>query len=435
MKIVNLTPGAGGMYCGSCLRDNQLTHELRRKGHDVLLVPLYLPLKTDAADESKGVPVFFGGVNVYLQQKSSIFRKTPKAIDRLLDSPSLLNFVAGFAAKTRPEDLGALTVSMLKGEQGSQAKELEHLIEFLKSFKPDLVVLSNALLSGMARRIQAALGVPVVCTLAGEDTFLDHLPDPFSQQAWDELRLRAAEMDRLLAVSGYYANLMRERLGLPPERMAVVLNGITLTGFPAPEKAPAAPMLGYFARLCADKGLGTVVDAWLLLKKRGTVKGLKLKAGGTMTPPDEKFVAVQKEKIRAAGFESDTIFHPNLDLDQKNAFFRDLSVFSAPATYGEAFGLYVLEALASGVPVVQPRHGAFPELLGETGGGIICEPDDAESLANGLEPLLLDPEKARTLGAAGRARVLERFSVERMATDVLAVYEAVARERSALKAG
>ncbi|MCW8132466.1 MAG: glycosyltransferase family 4 protein [Planctomycetota bacterium] len=421
------------MYCGSCLRDNQLTKELRRQGHDVLLVPLYLPLKTDTADESKGVPVFFGGVNVYLQQKSSIFRKAPKALDRLLDSPTLLNFVAGFAAKTRPEELGALTVSMLKGEHGAQAKELEHLIDFLKSFRPDLVVLSNALLAGLARRIQAALGVAVVCTIAGEDTFLDHLPDPFAKQAWDELRLRAAEMDRILAVSRYYADLMRGRLGVPDERMAVVLNGITVAGFPTPEKTPAAPTLGYFARLCADKGLGTLVDAWLLLKKRGKIAGLKLKAGGTMTPPDEKYVAAQKEKIRAAGFEADAEFHPNLDLDQKHAFFKDLSVFSAPATYGESFGLYVVEALASGVPVVQPRHGAFPELLGETGGGIICEPDDAESLANGLEPLLLDPEKARTLGAAGRARVLERFTVERMAKDVLAVYEAVVRERSALK--
>lgn len=431
MKIVHLTPGAGGMFCGNCLRDNALVRELRKNGHDVLLVPLYLPLKTDEPDESKGTPVFFGGINVYLQQKSSIFRKAPKALDRVLDSATILNWVSGFAAKTQPAELGALTVSMLRGEHGAQAKELDHLVEWLKThLKPDVVVLSNALLAGMARRLRAELSVPVVCTLAGEDSFLDHLPEPHRTDAWNELKLRASEMERLIAVSEYYANLMRRRLELSQERVAVVYNGISLDGFASAEKAPASPTVGYFARMCAGKGLPALTEAWLRLKRKGSIAGLKLLVGGNVTPSDVKLVDELRAKFDAEGYGNDVEFRPNLDLDKKRAFFRDITVFSAPATYGEAFGLYIIEALAAGVPVVQPRHGAFPELIEATGGGLLCEPDDPASLADGLEALLLDPEKARTLGKAGRESVMVRFSVERMARDVLDVYAAAVRERA-----
>jgi len=432
MRIVQLTPGAGGMYCGSCLRDNALTKELRRMGHDVLLVPLYLPLKTDAPDESLGTPIFFGGINVYLQQKSSLFRKAPKALDRLLDAPVLLNWVSGMATKTQPEELGALTVSMLRGEAGAQSKELDRLLDWLKSSaRPDVLVLSNALLAGLARRLRQELGCAVVCTLHGEDSFLDHLPGAHSGEAWAELKARAAEMDRLVAVSRYYADVMEQRLQLPAGKVAVALNGIDFDGLVEAQPSAQPLTVGYFARLCAGKGLGTLVDAWLLLKQRGKVPGLRLKAGGSMTGTDGAYVDVQKEKIRAAGFAGDAAFHPNLELGQKQQFFRDMTVFSAPATYGEAFGLYVVEALACGVPVVQPRHGAFPELLGLAGGGVLCEPDQPQALAEGLEGLLLDSEKARTLGAAGREKVRRLFSVERMARDVLAIYTAAAESRQA----
>jgi glycosyltransferase involved in cell wall biosynthesis len=117
-------------------------------------------------------------------------------------------------------------------------------------------------------------------------------------------------------------------------------------------------------------------------------------------------------------------WRPNLDFKEKVHFFRDLTVFSVPATYGEAFGLYVIEAIASGVPVVQPRHGAFPELIEATGGGILCEPDNVESLANALESLLLDGERCDQLIKNGIASVRARFSATHMAEE----FEAVLRE-------
>ena len=432
MRIVQLTPGAGGMYCGCCLRDNALVHELRRQGHDVLLVPLYLPLKTDEPDRSEGTPVFFGGINVYLQQKTALFRKLPRALDRVLDAPALLNIAAGFAAKTNPHDLGALTVSMLKGEEGQQAKELDRLLAWLKTtLRPDVVVLSNALLAGLVRKLRAELDAAVVITLHGEDTFLDGLPEPHRTQAWDELARRAREADAFVAVSRYYADLMAARMKTPLERMHVVYNGIALENFATSDEAPRAPVLGYFARMCASKGLGTLVDAFCLLKQSGRVKDLKLRAGGTVTPADEEFLKEQRAKLQAQKLLEQVEFRPNLDLAGKQAFFKGLSVFSVPATYGESFGLYVLEALACGVPVAQPRHAAFPELLEATGGGVLCEPNDAKALAETLEGLLLDPAKAHALGQAGRAGVAREFTVERMAKNALNVYEAAVALRRA----
>jgi hypothetical protein len=138
------------MYCGGCFRDNALVATLRRLGHDVLMVPLYLPLNLEDADQSARTPIFFSGINVYLQQKMPLFRKLPRWLNRLLASPLLLRQAGKAAAKTRPADVGDLTLSMLKGEEGNQARELDELVRWLKTqAKPDLVCLSNVLLVGM----------------------------------------------------------------------------------------------------------------------------------------------------------------------------------------------------------------------------------------------------------------------------------------------
>lgn len=425
MKIVQLTPGAGGMYCGGCMRDNALVAGLRKLGHDALLVPLYLPLQIDEEDMSSGSPLFFGGVNVYLQHKSAVFRKTPAWVDRAFNAPGLLRWAGRMTGSTKPEDLGSLTVSMLRGESGNQAKELEKLVRWLKDeAHPDVVCLSNLLLVGVARRIKEALGVPVVCSLHGEDFFLDALPAPHSEAAWSDVRARAAEIDRFIAVSRYYGDSMRKRLGLLEERVRVVHNGIALDGYAPAERPPEDPTLGYFARLCPEKGLATLVDAFLLIKEGGRLPGLKLRIGGSLSPVDEVFVEAQREKLAKAGAAADVEILPNLDRAQKLAFYRSLTVFSVPATYGEAFGLFVLEALASGVPVVLPRHGAFPELVEALGGGKLCAPDDPKALADAIVAIAADRAGARALGEAGRQAVLAGFTVEHMARNVAAVLQA-----------
>lgn len=431
VNIVQLTPGAGGMYCGNCFRDNALVASLRQQGHQVLMVPLYLPMTVDEADQTAGTPIFFSGINVYLEQQSAFFRRAPAWLHRLLAARFLLQWAAGRAAKTRPGDVGELTLSMLRGEQGNQAREVEDLVHWLKlHHRPEVVCLSNALLIGMARRLRAEVGAPVVCMLQGEDSFLDGLPEAQRAAAWRIVAERAADVALFVAPSQYFADRMRERLGLPAERVRVVPNGIDLAGYPKPPAAgvaaPAspAPVLGYFARMCRDKGLDTLVRAFIRLKQRGRVPKLKLRVGGGCGPTDEPVVAAMKQELAAAGALAVTEFHPNLTREEKIAFLRSLSVFSVPALYGEAFGLYVVEALAAGVPVVQPRVAAFPELVAATGGGKLCAPGDVESLADTLESLLLDLPGAAALGATGQRAVFARFSAAQMARNMAAAFAA-----------
>src|SRR5437762_395886 len=173
------------MYCGNCFRDNALIGALRTLGHSAVMVPLYLPLTLDEADNSAGTPLFFNGLNVYLEQKSAFFRNAPRWLHDALASPGLLKWAAGKAAKTRAADLGQITLSMLRGEEGNQARELDELIAWLrKQPKADVFCLSNALLLGLVRELKKELGVPIVCMLQGEDTFLDALPEVERTQCW-----------------------------------------------------------------------------------------------------------------------------------------------------------------------------------------------------------------------------------------------------------
>jgi len=419
LKIIQITPGAGKMYCGACVRDNAMVAALRRQGHEATMAPLYLPLTLDEDDQSAGLPIFFGGINVYLEQQSALFRKLPGWLHNLLASPKLLKLAAGAAGKTSAQDLGEMTLSMLRGEEGNQARELTGLIAWLQLEKPDIVCLSNALLAGLGRRIKAELGVPVLCFLQGEDWFLDGLPGAYREAAWNLAAERAADIDLFVAPSNYFAELMGRRLKLPPEKLSVVVNGINLNGYGGGTDAPSSEKaVGYFARMCREKGLDTLVEAFIRLKKRGRAGDVKLRVGGSCGPTDQIVVDELKERLRVNHCLGDASFFPNVTRAEKIKFLQSLTVFSAPATYGEAFGLYVIEAMAAGIPVAQPRHAAFPELIAATGGGVLCDANDPDSLADALEELLLNPERARTLGGNGRRGARAHYGIETMAARI-----------------
>ena len=416
MNIVQLTPGAGGMYCGNCFRDNALVAQLRRMGHHALMIPLYLPLTLDEADQSEGTPLFFSGLNVYLAQKFDCFQKAPNWLRRWFTSGWLLNWLGNFAGKTRGAEVGDLTLSMMRGEAGHQARELAQLIAWLKEHEqPDVVCLSNALLAGLATRIRQELGVPVVCLLEGEDAFLDSLPSPQREQTWAELRERVADIDLFIAPTRYYADTMAERAEIPAAKLEHINNGINLDGFEPSSLPDDPPVLGYFARMCPEKGLDTLIDAFIRLKQTGPVPGLKLAVGGGCQTSDKAYVEKQKARLRDAGLLGDASFRPNLDRDAKLAFYRGLTVLSVPALYGEAFGLYVVEAMASGVPVVAPDDASFPELIEQNQAGTLCAKGDPQALADAIGQLLLDRERLAKCAAAGRQAAVQTFNIERMA--------------------
>jgi len=428
MRIIQITPSAGdSFYCENCLRDTTLAKAMLKLGHDVLMVPLYLPLPIEQDKPGATSPIFFGGVNVYLQQKLNVFRKTPRWLDRWFDSPRLLTWVGRMIGMTSAKDLGRTTVSMLHGEEGRQIKELNRLVDWLdmQENKPDIVCLSNILLLGLARRIKQRLSVPVVCLLQDEEGFLDGLPSPYAEQAWQILIERAGDIDAFIAVSKFYADVMRQRLKLDPDRVKVAYTGIALDGYDACRAKPEVPTIGFLSQMSAYKGLDTLVDAFIIFKKSDKLNRARLHITGGKSAADKAFVNRLRNKLSSHGLADDVEFLSEFDLKAKLAFLQTLSVLSVPEKHPVACGLYVLEALAAGVPVVQPESGVFPELLEMTGGGVLCEPNNAEALAAALERLLLDPDRARQLGEQGRKAVHEKFHIEQTAGDLMRIYAKV----------
>jgi glycosyltransferase involved in cell wall biosynthesis len=434
MKIVYLAAGAGGMYCGTCLHANALATALGKAGQDILLVPVYTPLRTDEENVSLD-RVVFGGVNVYLQQRFSFFRHTPWLFDRLLDRPALLRQLAGRSSTVRPESLGDLCVSMLKGEQGRQRKELEKLLLWLAELRPEIVHLSTVLLAGMARQITRRLGIPVVSALSGEDTFLDRLPEPYGAEARAVLRERAADLAALIAPSRYFADFMAEYLALKRDRMHVVPLGLNLAG-----RAPARPReavadstatdgppftIGYLGRICEEKGLHQLAEAFCLLAQDPQLPPLRLSFAGYLSEADRPYLAAIEARLAEQGLAERFEYVGQVEREEKIAFLQSLDVMCAPSLIRESKGLPALEAWASGVPVIAPAHGVFPELIEDTGGGLLYEPHDVRALAAALRRMLKDPAFAAACACRGREAVCQRYHADLMAQRTLAVYRSI----------
>jgi len=431
MRIIQITPSAGNsFYCENCLRDAALAKAIIKLGHEGLTIPLYLPLPSEQSGSTGISPIFFGGLNVYLQQKSAFFRRTPRWLDRLFDSPRLLRWIGRMAGMTSARDLGETTISMLRGEKGQQIKELHRLVDWLDTHenRPDIICLSNILLVGLARPIKQRLGVPIVCLLQDEDGFLDGLVPPYSQQAWQIISQRAGDIDAFIGVSKYYTETMQQRLQLGPDRTHVVYTGIPLDGYESHGARPEVPTIGYLSRMCPDKGLDTLVEAFLIFKKNDKLRDVKLRIAGGKRSDDEAFLKKIRQKLRSGGVIDDVEFLHDFDREARIAFLRSLSVLSVPEKQPVAYGLYVLEALAAGVPVVEPASGVFPELLEITGGGLLCEPNNVEDLADAISSLLLDPDKARRLGERGKAAVSEKFNIEQTAEQMIRIYGEIAQK-------
>ncbi len=426
MRIVQINPGTGGsFYCQNCLRDSILAKQMAKLAHDVLVVPLYLPLGVDVGQRIDDLPIFFGGINVYLQQKSGLFRRTPRWIDRLFDSKSLLRWAGRRVGMTTARQLGQTTVSMLLAEQGRQKKELARLLRWLgeQPKKPDLLCLSNILLAGLVPGIKDQLNVPVVSLLQDEDAFLDALPPPYSQQAWELLAELSTYVDGFIAVSRYFAQLMQEKLSIPEDRMHVVPLGICPQRYKPPPASPAVPTLGYLSRMCPERGLDTLLEAFAILKAKESLKHARLRILGGATVSDRAFVNQIKQNLRRQGLLEDVDFLRDFDWPERAGFLNSLSVLCVPEKQPVAAAIYVLEAWAAAVPVVQPDIGAFSELLAHTDAGLLYEPSNVRALAQALETLLADPQRARAMGKRGRDAVARHYNIERTAQKMLQIFD------------
>ena len=426
MRILSFTGGAGNMYCGSCLRDNALASELLSRGHDVVLTPVYTPTKTDERNVSKN-HVFFGGISVFLEQHSALFRHSPWILDRLWDAEWVIKMASKRQIKVSPKSLGELTVSMLRGEQGFQRKEIDKLLDWLRSEPPfDVVNLPYTLLIGLAEPLKRTLNAAVCCTLQGEDLFLDGIGEPYKSESLKLIQSAAQHVEAFLPVSRYYQDYMPGYLGLPREKMRLVPLGINLDGHTVrPRRRSDVFTIGYFARVAPEKGLHALAEAYRQLRSRPGIGRSRLVAAGYLAPEHEEYLEKVRRDLRSWGLENEFEYRGEVDRAGKLAFFQGIDVLSVPATYQEPKGIFLFEAMASGVPVVQPRRGAFPEIIENTGGGIIVEPDNPDALADGWLELWRDPARANALGAAGAEGVKRHYTVGRMADVAETVFQEI----------
>ncbi len=432
MKVAILAAGAGGMYCGSCMRDNSLAMALKALGHEVTLIPLYTPLRTENHAEAIG-EVFYGGVNVYLQHATSLFRHTPRVFDWLLDRPWMLGFAARMGTQTAPEKLADFTLDVVQGEEGHTQKEVHRLVDFLKShIQPDVVSLPNLMFIGAARLCRQELDVPVICELTGEDIFLDAMKSADRKRLQAVIRRRTDDVDRFVATSGYYADHMAEYLDIDRGRIDVVFSGVgdVYLDHPLPSPADAlgrAPTVGYLARICPEKGFDQALEAMAELIELPGMNEARLKVAGYLGGRDEAWAKGLLQGLLKTKLRNAVDFLGEVDRDQKLHMLDSIDLFTVPTRYPEAKGIYILEALARGVPVVQPNHGSFPELIKRTGGGALVPPGDPTALGRKLAELFANEPVRRHMGRLGRAAIAEQFRDVHMAQGMLKSFE-VARQ-------
>lgn len=386
---------------------------------------MYLPLFSDEHDITD-IPIFYGAISTYLKQVYPIFRKMPKWFEKMLNSKPMMKMAASMAGSTRAKGLEDMTISMLLGEQGEQKEELDKMVNWIAEHcKPDIIHISNALLLGLARRLKEKTGVPVLCSLQDEDVWVDAMNTQFQQKIWDLMHERAEDVDALVAVSNFFAETMKNRMNLLPEKVHTFYLGVDAEDYHFISTIEKPRNVGYISRMCHENGFDIVVDAFIELKKKPGFEDVKLIATGGSTGDDSKYIKEQKHKIRENNLEDSFEIIDEFEGDTRHNFFKKVSLISVPVRIGEAFGMYLLESMASGVPVVQPALGAFPEIVNLSGGGVTYMPNSPEKLSETWAELLTSPEKLEKLSLDGYLGTKNKFNIHNHAAEIIGLYESL----------
>jgi glycosyltransferase involved in cell wall biosynthesis len=430
MKIVSIVPGFGGtFYCGNCLRDSAFAASLRQSGHETVILPMYLPLTITGQMSQPDTPVFYGAVNIFLKQRFPLFRNTPAWLERLLNSGPILRFAAKKSGSTRASGLEGLTESMLLGKTGNQSHELTELVEFLLNHeKPDIVHFSNALLIGLAEEIRTKLNIPVVCSLQDEDVWVDAMHAEHRTKIWKLMAEKSQHVDAFISVSQYFASRMKMEMNIPDDKIHIIPIGINPDLYTPSEPTSDPYSIGYVSRICEENGFEVLVDAFILLRSDKRFSNVRLKATGGYTGDDRKFIRKQQKKLKQNHLLDDFELIHDFSFPSLQKFFKQITLLSVPVLKGEAFGLYQLEALASGKPLVQPELGAFPEIIANTAGGITYHPNSPESLAQAWKDVLLDKNLLISMSKSGRQSVIEKYHANVLTKRIINLYSDLIRK-------
>jgi glycosyltransferase involved in cell wall biosynthesis len=374
MKIAYCVPGTGGaFYCENCIRDYALITGLQELGHDVTVIPLYLPVSHDEGLGHLSAPIAFGAVRLYLQERFALLRRLPGFLLNALDTAPILTLASAMASSTRASGHERLTLAMLDGETGTLRAEFHRFAAWLtRTLKPDAVFISNAFLLGITSAVKAVSDSTTVCVVQDEHTWVDSSDQAWQNKIWSKIAEKSHSADVLLSLSHWYAAKLSGLLGLPINRITVIPFGVDPTRY-TPAPVHTTPLrIGYLGRLGRQSGVCTLIDAYCQLSDRMGRNKVALSLCGGYTRDDLAFL---NEKLVAARIRGPVTVYHDFGLKTRSTFLRTLSVLSVPVREEIALGVFITEAWSAGVAVVQPDRGGFSEIVKRTGAGLLYSPN------------------------------------------------------------
>ena len=384
LKILFIVPGSGEQfYCGNCFRDNLYANALRKAGHNIIIMPLYLPLKQKTFKAN--TPLFFPAVTAYIAQKFFKRKGMPRILKKIMNWNLMLKIAASFSGSTSAKGMEELTMSMINGDEVAFNEQVNDLIEWIKIHEtPDVIHLSSSLIIGIAKALKKQFKIPIVCSLQDEEIWIDGLKKEYITAAWKGINDNIKFIDQFIASSEYYKQISLANIS-DIKDIKVIYPGVD-TEIYFSQIYPDNPVIGFFYRMNQLNGLDILAEAFVKLKKRDTVKNLRLKIAGGYTAVDKKFLKRVKKILSSYScyVDWDNTYNP----DEHGLFYRQITLISVPITFNEGAGLYICEAFAAGRPAVEPTTGSFTEMIGDA--GILYSPNSSDALSEALEKILTD---------------------------------------------
>lgn len=421
------------------MQDNTLARALRLAGADAVLVPTYTPIRVDEEDVSTS-QVFLGGVNIYLDSMVPGWRRLPGWMIHWLNRPSVLKFLTRFSSSTDAQQLGPLTLDMLKGIHGPQRREIHEFVDYLcQQLQPDVIIFSNALLSGVLTELRSRFSGKILCLLQGDDIFLEGLTEPWKQRVLQQLKSNCDSFDGFLTHSRYYRDFMSAYLQLSPDRFAQIPLTIDVAHIPFPAAAAESPLqaevstktpeqrrfnIGYFARICREKGVHRLLAA--AAEVLPEFPNVELTLAGYLSPAGISWFENELAGVRKMAPGRIHWCGSPETREQKFEIIQDFDLLCIPTEYQEPKGLYVLEAAAVGVPALLPQHGAFPELVEQLQVGQLFQGSTSE-LAESLRKLIRQHSESGSSAHRQQLResVCRSFGIEATSTRILSAIKSL----------
>ncbi len=418
MKIVFVITSSGdAYYCGNCFRDNLMAQAMKRAGHQVVIMPIYLPLRQK--EFQADTPLFFPATSYYVGQKFFKDKPIPAWLKKLLGAQPLLDIAMSMAGTTTSDGMEDMTLSMITGEGTTFDDMVREMIDWIvNKERPDVVYISSSMLVGIAKALKQEFEIQkierppkIVCVAQDEEVWIDGLREEDAAMAWRGIAENLKFADAVITTSLHYKRKMSTLLNTNhlnatnDTGVHVVYPGLELDKY-ATDEHPTDPTIGFFYRMNKADGLDVLAEAFVMLKQEGAIPNLKLRIGGGYTSADKPFLR-QVYKLLAP-YKEDVVIEDTYDWAHHTAFYKKISVICVPLQFEESVGLYLLEAFAAGVPAVEPNRGSFNEIVGKA--GLIYSQNDAKSLAIALEQLFTTPGMWQQCSKAALELSLERYN-------------------------